>query len=149
MTEGMRSIAGAALGLLAALVCSLPSAPAWSASQDAIVGTWLTEAADSKVEISAAGGTCNGKVVWLKDPERAGKPAGDVNNTDAGLRERPIMGLEILSGFQYASGGWSGGTAHSLRRGKSFPAELAATKDGKLGIKVKDGFLFKQLYWTR
>ena len=60
------------------------------------------------------------------------------------------MGLEVLSGFTYASNGvWSGGTAYAPRKGRSYPAELSVTRDGRLDIKVKDGIFSKHLYWTR
>ncbi len=67
----------------------------------------------------------NGKLAWLKEATRDGKPLRDANNADAAQRERPILGLPILSGFKPAAGGWSGGTVYSPRVGKSFPAELS------------------------
>lgn len=141
-----RSVAAGACILA---VLSLPALGADTA-QDAVLGTWLTDGGDSKVEISRAGSGYGGKVVWLKEPERDGKPVHDVSNSNAALRDRPIMGLEILSGFNYASNGvWSGGTVYSPRRGRSYPAELSLVRDGRLAVKVKDGILSKNLYWTR
>ena len=88
--------------------------------------------------------------MWLKEPDREGKPVHDANNSNASLRDRPIMGVEILSGFTYAASGvWSGGTVYSPRKGRSYPAELSLAKDGRLDIKVKDGIFSKHLYWTR
>lgn len=133
-----------------AMTLLLPAPVRPDAAQDAIAGTWLTEGADSKVQISRSGASYGGKIVWLKEPEREGKPVHDANNSDASLRDRPIMGLEILSGFTYGSGGvWSGGTVYSPRKGRSYPAELSVAKDGRLDIKVKDGIFSKHLYWTR
>ena len=128
----------------------LPIASGSAASSDAIVGSWLTEEGDSKVNIAAAGAVYAGKVVWLKQAARGGKPLTDANNTDAALRERPIMGLEILSGFKPAAGGGlTGGTVYSPRAGKSYPAELSLAADGRLQLKVKAGLVSKTLYWTR
>jgi uncharacterized protein (DUF2147 family) len=125
------------------------------AAQDAILGSWLTEDGASKVEITtteAADGSTvfAGKVVWLEQPTRAGKPVHDANNSDASLRARPILGLEVLSGFKAgAAGAWSGGTMYSPRKGKSYPAELSLAPDGRLQIEVKAGFVSKTVYWTR
>ncbi len=129
---------------------SLPAAARAADAQDAILGTWLTDGGDSRVEIARSGSRYAGKIVWLKEPERDGKPVRDANNSDAALRDRPVMGLEVLSSFTYASNGvWSGGTAYAPRKGRSYPAELSLTRDGRLDIKVKDGIFSKHLYWTR
>jgi uncharacterized protein (DUF2147 family) len=138
------AVGGCAMTLL------FPAPARADAAQDAIAGTWLTEGGDSKVEISRSGTSYGGMVVWLKEPDREGKPLHDVNNSNASLRDRPIMGLEILTGFTHESSGvWSGGTVYSPRKGRSYPAELSIAKDGRLDIKVKDGIFFKHLYWTR
>jgi uncharacterized protein (DUF2147 family) len=140
-------------GLLAALLglpWAVPAAPA-----DAIVGNWFTDDGASKVEVTtgkAADGSTvyAGKLIWLKEPMRDGQPLRDANNSDAALRERPILGLTILSGFKAtADGGWSGGTVYSPRAGKSFPAELSLQPDGRLQMKVKAGMLSRTDYWTR
>ncbi len=125
-----------------------------AASAEAIVGTWLTDDGASKVEVSAAKAAdgsvvYNGKIVWLKEPTKDGKPLHDANNSDAALRKRPIMGLQILSGFKAAGGGWGGGTVYAPRAGKSFPAGLSISADGRLQLKVDAGLLSKTDYWTR
>jgi uncharacterized protein (DUF2147 family) len=129
---------------------SITAAAAGAAPGDEIVGTWLTEAQDSKVEIAKTATGYAGKVVWLKEPQRNGKPATDLMNTDTALRIRPIMGLEILGGLSYAGDRtWRGGTIYSPRKGRSYAAEATIDKDGRLDIKVKDGILSKQVVWTR
>jgi len=138
----------AALGL----AFGLPALQA--AGPDAIVGTWLTDDGASKVEVSATkavdGSTVYaGKIRWLKDPTRDGKPLRDANNADSALRDRPILGLPILSGFKASGGGWTGGTVYSPRSGKSYPAELSIGADGRLQLKVSAGLLSKTDYWTR
>jgi uncharacterized protein (DUF2147 family) len=140
-------------GLLAALL-GLPWAVS-AAPADAILGAWFTDDGASKVEVTAGkaadGSTVYaGKVIWLKEPLRDGQPLRDANNSDAALRERPILGLTILSGFKAtADGAWSGGTVYSPRAGKSFPAELSLQPDGRLQMKVKAGMLSRTDYWTR
>jgi uncharacterized protein (DUF2147 family) len=145
-----RCLRGMALTLAAAFA---PAAYP-TAAPDAIVGTWLTDEGASKIEVASTksidGGTVySGKVVWLKEPARGGKPLLDANNADPALRERPIMGLQILSAFKAGAGGWGGGTVYSPRAGKSFPADLAIASDGRLQLKVKAGLLSRTEYWTR
>jgi len=140
--------------LVMTVVAWLPVAGQAATPQDAIVGTWLTDDGASKVDVSAtksADGSSvySGKVTWLKEPTRDGQPLRDANNADTGLRERPILGIEILSGFKATAGGWSGGTVYSPRAGKSFPADLSIAPDGRLQLKVKAGIMSKTDYWTR
>ncbi len=121
---------------------------------DTIAGVWLTEDGDSKVEITTSGSgaaaTLVGKLVWLKQPTRDGKPLLDAHNSDPALRTRPIMGIAILSRLKPAAGGgWSGGSVYAPRSGKSYPAELALGANGKLQIKVKAGLVSKSVDWTR
>jgi uncharacterized protein (DUF2147 family) len=121
-----------------------------AASGDEILGTWVTDSGESKVEIVKNGQIYAGKIVSLREPERDGKPVHDANNKNAALRERPLLGLEILSGFKHTSNGlWTGGTAYSPRKGESYPAELSVTKDNQLDVKVKDGIITKHVFWTR
>jgi uncharacterized protein (DUF2147 family) len=137
------------------LASGFPAALVLAASPDSIVGTWLTEDGASRVEVSVERGTdgsgfYSGKVVWLKEAGIAGKPVLDANNSDATLRGRPIMGIEILSGFRNtAEGVWTGGTVYSPRRGRTYPAELALTPEGRLDIRVKSGLLTTHQIWTR
>ena len=129
---------------------SINAATAQLTPEDEIAGTWLTEERDSKVEITKSATGYAGKVVWLKNPNYQGKPATDVKNADASLRGRPIMGLEILSGFSYAGNrSWHGGTVYSPRKGRSYPGEATIDKDGRLDIKVRDGIFSKHVVWTR
>ena len=142
-------------GFVVAIAVSFTQVGQAATPQDAIVGTWLTEDGGSKVVVvasSAADGSTvySGKVSWLKDPTRDGKPLRDANNDNAALRDRPILGLEILSGFKATgTGAWTGGTLYSPRRGESFPAELSLLPDGSLELKVKAGIMTRTVKWTR
>jgi uncharacterized protein (DUF2147 family) len=137
--------------ILAFWLLGIGSATAQSrAPQDAIVGVWLTEKQDSKIEITKTGAGYAGKVVWLKEPLRDGHPVHDAKNPDAALRERPILNLEILSGFVYdGNGTWVRGSVYSPQSGRSFPGELSLLRNDRLNIKVKDGIFFKHVAWTR
>lgn len=154
MAEGIDAARRRSVAAFAALGIALGLPTARAAVADAILGTWLTDDGASKVEVSAAqavdGATVyDGKISWLKEPLRDGKPLRDANNVDSALRERPILGLPILSGFKASGSGWAGGTVYSPRAGKSYPAELSIGVDGRLQLKVNAGLLSKTDYWTR
>jgi uncharacterized protein (DUF2147 family) len=142
-------------GFVMAAALSLIQVGQAATPQDAIAGTWLTDDGGSKVDvvaIKAADGSTSysGRVSWLKEPMRDGKPLRDASNDDAALRDRPILGLEILSGFKATGDGvWTGGMLYSPRRGESFPADLSLLPDGSLELRVKAGLMTKTVRWTR
>ncbi len=142
-------------GFTLAIAMLVTQASQAAAPQDAILGTWLTEGGESRVDVvagKAADGSIgySGKVTWLKDPTRDGEPVHDGKNDKVALRDRPILGLEILSGFRFTGPAtWSGGELYAPRNGKSFPAVLTLTPDGRLEVKVSAGIVTKTEYWTR
>jgi len=142
-------------GVTLAMVMLVAQVSQAAAPQDAILGTWLTDGGESKVDVvadkSADGSTVySGKVTWLKNPTRDGEPVHDGNNGNAALRDRPILGLEIVSGFRFTGPEtWTGGELYAPRKGKSFPAVLTLTPDGRLQVKVSAGIVTKTEYWTR
>jgi hypothetical protein len=50
----------------------------------------------------------------------------DVENPDPARRNRPIVGLQVLSGFKPAPNAWEGGQAYDPKKGKQLPLEHAA-----------------------
>lgn len=122
-----------ALALLLAIAGTALAAAGSGA--DAILGTWRTEAGDqggrANVEIRRQGDRFVGVIVSLEEPNfppdhaRAGQPKVDLENPDASKRERPIVGLRILSGFTYdGDGRWSGGTIYDPANGKTYKARM-------------------------
>ncbi len=144
----IRQAAPAMLGALAALLLS--TAPA-SAQDDpnAIAGTWLTESGASKVEVTCSAGACAGKVAWIKVAEGAAEPL-DAKNSDASLRARPLLGVDILTGFTYKGNQvWDGGKVYSPGKGNNSNGTLTLNKDGTLSVKAKAGIGSKTVTWTR
>ena len=145
----------ACYGLVFAFAMLVAQAGQAAAPGDAIVGTWLTEDGDSKVQVVASraaddSAIYSGTVSWLKDPTVDGQPVHDASNDDVALRSRPIMGLEILSGFRFTGPAtWTGGQLYAPRNGRSFPAVLTLTPNGRLEVKVSAGIVRKTVYWTR
>jgi uncharacterized protein (DUF2147 family) len=70
------------------------------AQTDKLEGLWYNDIKSAKVLITRAGnGKFYGKVVWLKEPLKNGKPKVDELNADEKLRSRPRLGLPVLSDF--------------------------------------------------
>lgn len=148
---------GLALGVL--LVLGGFSAAACAADAgDAIVGTWLTNDGSSRVQISGDQGVYSGRVVWLKEPQfpagdpggMAGKPKVDRQNPDATLRNRPVMGLAVLTGLHFdGNNSWDGGSIYTPATGKSYPCKASVGPDGTLQLSVGGGVFGRTIHWTR
>ena len=108
------------LPLLAVLISVAPPASA----QTTPLGDWLTSGASAVVKIapcaSGEGNLC-GRIVWLWDPATE----NDARNSDAALRSRRLVGLEMLSGFRPgAPGEWTGGRIYNPEDGNTYGATL-------------------------
>jgi uncharacterized protein (DUF2147 family) len=94
---------------------------------DDIVGVWKNGEGTGMVQIyKASNGKYNGKIVWLKVPNKAdGTPRIDDNNPDANLRSRPLKGMENLQSFTWVSDGiWENGTIYDPKVGKTYSCTI-------------------------
>ncbi|MFT5820733.1 MAG: hypothetical protein ACI8ZM_001980 [Crocinitomix sp.] len=119
------------------------------AGSTAVLGQWLTEIADAKIEIYQKQGKFHGRVVWIAEPnDEDGKPKIDEHNPDQKLAKRPIMGIDILHGFTYDDGEWSGGFIYDPKKGETYECKLWI-EDGTLKVRGYLGWLFDTKTWTK
>ena len=90
------------------------------ANAQSILGKWITEEGDGHVEIYEAGGKINGKVVWLK----AGPDTKDTKNPDAKLRDRKLIGVNLLSGLTKKDDRYEGGKIYDPKSGKTYKCAI-------------------------
>jgi uncharacterized protein (DUF2147 family) len=117
---------------------------------DKIVGIWLNEDKTNTIEIRKSGNTYSGKIVWISKMESNPnlKPK-DKNNPNPELRNRDILGLEIITGLQYSAGKWIDGTIYTPKRGMYADCKVELPTNEQLKIIVsKSGFTKTQI-WTR
>lgn len=126
--------------------------PAFSQNADAILGTWLNEEKDAKIQVYKTGDKYFGKIIWLKQPtEGDGKtPRKDKKNSSEALRNRPILDLVILSKFTYDDGEWEDGEIYDPKSGKTYSSNMKL-KGNKLEIRgyVGISLLGRTTAWTR
>ncbi len=147
------------LSLVAALLVAVPAVA--GEDRDAIVGLWRTEPSEDGaaiVKIVRDGKTYRGTIVWLEKPvygpdeERPGQPKVDLNNPDPKLRERPVLGLEILEGFRYdGRGKWKKGTIYDPSNGKTYKCKMWLEDPDTLKVRGFIGFslLGRNATWKR
>ena len=150
--------------IIATLILAAAIFPAKSHAQskaDKILGYYLTfddetGAEKSQIQIyKTTNGKYYGKIVWLKEPNKNGKPKVDDKNPDAKLQNRPIMDLLILKDFTYNNGDneWSNGTIYNPTSGKTYNCYMHFETATRLKIRGYIGAswmgLGKTAYWTK
>lgn len=109
-------------------------------AQDAnrIIGIWWNEERTSKIEVKKLDGKYIGTIVFMI-PEKYenGAPPKDDENPDESLRNRSIVGLQILSGFEYDAKKkeWQEGSIYDPKSGKTYDCYGWLESDDLLNLK--------------
>lgn len=138
------------------LLAALLLAPLGAATAQLDGTVWHDEAAGATIRFAAEpGGTLVGRLVAVRDTADAdGRPPRDANNPDPALRDRPVLGLPMLTGMRpEGETRWGGGTIYDPRNGKTYRATLTLAHPDTLQVRgyVKVGFvkLGRTSRWTR
>ena len=124
---------------------ALVSSPAFATDQ--IDGHWITQDRKAEVTIAPCGKTRCGRISKILAPTPKGPPHDD-NNPNKSLRNRPILGLEVLSGFTANGDQWRG-HIYSPQEGKTYRAILSRDESGQLKVKGCIAIFCKTQIWTR
>jgi uncharacterized protein (DUF2147 family) len=101
-----------------------------------VLGTWITEGYGAKVEIAPCrdnAETLCGRITWLwEDVDKQGRPTRDAENPDRDKRDRPLIGVEMLTGFAPADKGqgakganaWDGGEIYDPGSGRTYRSKM-------------------------
>jgi len=146
-----------ALMLVSAALASPASGAPESAVTDAVRGLWVDHREVDKrkvaVWIEECDGLLCGRIHWQKKPLSSdGQPKRDRHNPDAALRDRPLCGLKILSGFRRANEGtWSAGSIYNPSDGRTYSSTISLEPDGSMRVRGYVGLsLFgKTVEWVR
>lgn len=116
------------------------------AAPPAVAGRWLTADGTAVVEVGPCGRALCGRIARIVKPTPGG-PTTDAKNPDRALRQRPILGLTILSGFSADEDRWNG-HIYDPRSGRTYRSTL--TRDGGT-LKVKGCFgpFCRTQVWSR
>lgn len=144
-------LSGAALAQAPA-TAAMPATQATKAGPAMVVaGLWTTPHDKSLVRIyRSRNGTFDGRIVWLKQPTYppdfknkalAGKPKVDLHNPDKKLRSRPVMGMDVLTGFKYSP------SHHDWRKGKCYDPEEGKTYTCRMWLKNHDTLMVRGYVW--
>jgi uncharacterized protein (DUF2147 family) len=126
----------------------LLAAAAPAAAAPDISGNWITEERTGLVAIGRCGERLCGSIARVL-VSRPGVPTTDVHNPDRALRNRPLQGLRILSGFKAGKDTWEDGRIYDPKSGKSYRSVLKLNPDGSLKVSGCIAVFCKSQRWTR
>ena len=121
----------------------LSTTTAFSDAPDEILGQWNSDGGDSRLEFYQCGEKICGKIVWLKVPNYidsvdgpVGKTKVDLKNPDPELRNKPILGLQVMQGLT-AKGDkkWGNGICYDPESGKSYKCKMKLVSPGRLEVR--------------
>ena len=126
---------------------------AFAQEKDMLMGKWLTAGGDAQVQVYQNSGKFSGRIIWLKNPnDEKGKPQLDGKNPEQALKKRPLIGTEILQGFNYMEDGvWEGGTIYDPKTGKIYSCKISLMSRDKINVRgfVGISLLGRTETWSR
>ena len=125
------------------------------AQADKILGTWLNEPKDAKIEVYKKGSEYFGKIIWLKNNvnDDGTSPKIDSKNEDESLRSRTIVGINILKDLEWDEDDneWDDGEIYDPRSGSTYSLYAKLEDSNTLFLKGYIGFslIGRSTTWTR
>jgi len=121
----------------------LTTTSAYAAGPGDILGQWKSDGGDSRLELFNCACKICGKIVWLKVPKYIdpvdgpiGKTKVDWKNPEPALRNRPIIGLQVVKGLTPRSGNrWDGGTCYDPESGRSYKCKMQLATPDRLNLR--------------
>jgi uncharacterized protein (DUF2147 family) len=103
---------------------------------------------DSVIEVYKKDGKAYAKVIEIKDKERQNAVCDLCEGKN---KNKPILGLNILTGLEKDGDEWSGGKILDPRKGKIYKCYIELENSNKLKIRGYVGFALigRTAYWKR
>ncbi len=105
---------------------------------DKITGIWWNDEKTTKIKVEKKNGKYIGTIVYMV-PEKYenGQPPKDENNPEENLRNRSLIGLQILEGLEYDPGDneWNDGQIYDPKSGNSYNCYAWLENDNLLKLK--------------
>jgi uncharacterized protein (DUF2147 family) len=125
------------------VVFLLAATTAFGADPNDIIGQWQTDGGRSSIEIVRCGEKLCGKVVGMMHPNYlsgkdgpVGTPKLDGKNPDPALRNRPIIGLQVIDGLTATGANrWEHGTCYDPESGNRYKCKMHLEKPDRLEVR--------------
>lgn len=133
----------ARLTLLAAL-CALAT-PALAQDATRVAGTWQSQSGITRVKVTPCGAGLCAHVVWQRTPSK------DVHNTDPAKRERPVVGLQLVSNMKPVGPNEWSGSIYNYEDGQTYSGKVKVVNANaiEIGGCVMGGMICQSKTWTK
>lgn len=125
----------------------------YTANAQTIFGKWHsfndeTQKIESVIEVYEKDGQAFAKIIEIKNPDRK---SAVCDTCKGSKKNKPILGMEILSGLKKKDDEWSGGKILDPKNGKEYKCYIKLVEDNKLKIRGYIGFslLGRTAFWQR
>lgn len=116
---------------IALAATALFAAPA--VAQTNIDGTYLDSGGYVEITVDRCGSARCGEITRIVR-NKPGEPDRDVHNDDPALRDRPILGIRLLTGLRWDDGAWRG-EVYNPEDGNTYRTEVRRRSNGALEVK--------------
>lgn len=113
-----------------------------------INGRWVTEERDAVVEIKQCGSVTCGRIARFLVAPPDGADQRDINNPDANLRKRKLLGLPILTQFRADGSKWRG-RIYDPNNGKSYRSVIERSGPNTIKVSGCIGPFCQSQTWRR
>lgn len=122
------------------LVITLIVSAAAQYNSDGITGRWMSMENNLEVEIYKTKNEYKARVIWFDDSDDKSRPMNvrcDRKNPNEALRNRKLIGLEVMHGLMYKADDneWQNGRIYDASSGKDWNAKAWLTNDGLLKVR--------------
>lgn len=126
------------MALLVTQILQITSAIAQSKPNEAdkIIGIFWSPKKDAKIEIYKEGDLYFGKSIWVANQKK------DSENPNVALQKREILGIELLTNFNYKNGEYFNGLIYEPESGKTYNCKMSLIDNN---LKVR-GFIGISLF---
>jgi uncharacterized protein (DUF2147 family) len=132
--------------------CNSAHLTAVTNADDGLGGVWLTADGSTRVRFEPCGARQCGRIVWLREPidPSTGKPWLDAQNEVQQLRNRPLLGISIVTDLTLGKDGAWNGALYNPLDGKTYRGSVRKLDDARIELKgCVFGIFCKDEIWTR
>lgn len=139
----MKKAVSRSLAIFAIAALAVPALAA-----DPIGGRWVTQERNAIVTIGDCGSSACGKISKFLETPPDGADQRDVNNPNARLRSRKLMGMPVLTQLRQDGDLWRG-EIYDPEEGKTYRSVIRRKSASKLEVKGCIGPFCQTQIWTR
>lgn len=107
---------------------------------DDVLGKWQNLEKNLIVEVYRDGNHFKGRLLWFKNSNEKTNPSYtwlDINNPDPALRNRKILGMDVLQKLVYnpKKNCWDDGEIYDTTTGRTWNSSLKFSEDGTMEVR--------------